>query len=160
MKHVTFKGGPPVMGEGVVLNADPLMLDIDAVSKNRFRIPIKHGVVIGKDCDFGANVVINKGTLSDTIIGDNVFIGHNSIIGHDCKIGNHVLIGAGVIICGHVTLGDYTHVAVGSIVLPNLLIGKNVFIGAGSLVNRSIAQDNVIAYGSPCNVVRDNKWRP
>ena len=36
------------------------------------------------------------------------------------------------------------------------LIGKNSIIGAGSLVLSDIP-DNVIAFGNPCKVVRDNQ---
>ena len=35
-------------------------------------------------------------------------------------------------------------------------IGNNVVIGAGSVVTKNIP-DNVIAYGNPCQVVKENK---
>lgn len=34
--------------------------------------------------------------------------------------------------------------------------GNNVVIGAGSIVTKDVP-DNVIAYGNPCRVVRENK---
>ena len=37
-----------------------------------------------------------------------------------------------------------------------VIIGNNVVIGAGSIVTKDIP-DNVIAYGNPCRVVRENK---
>ena len=39
--------------------------------------------------------------------------------------------------------------------MPGVTIGDNVVIGAGSIVTRDIP-DNVVAYGSPCRVMREN----
>lgn len=39
--------------------------------------------------------------------------------------------------------------------MPGVTIGDNVVIGAGSVVTRDIP-GNVIAFGSPCRVVREN----
>ncbi len=40
--------------------------------------------------------------------------------------------------------------------MPGVTIGNNVVIGAGSVVTKNIP-DNVIAYGNPCQVVKENK---
>ena len=40
--------------------------------------------------------------------------------------------------------------------MPGVTIGNNVVIGAGSVVAKNIP-DNVIAYGNPCQVVKENK---
>ena len=44
----------------------------------------------------------------------------------------------------------------GVIILPGVTIGNNVVIGAGSVVTRDIP-DDVVAFGNPCRVVRENK---
>lgn len=44
----------------------------------------------------------------------------------------------------------------GAIIMPGVTIGNNVVIGAGSIVTKDIP-DNVIAYGNPCRVVKENK---
>jgi acetyltransferase-like isoleucine patch superfamily enzyme len=40
-------------------------------------------------------------------------------------------------------------------VLDHVKIGKNCVIGAGSIVTKDIP-DDVIAYGSPCKIIREN----
>jgi acetyltransferase-like isoleucine patch superfamily enzyme len=40
-------------------------------------------------------------------------------------------------------------------ILDGIKIGKNTIIGAGSVVTKDIP-DNVVAYGSPCKIIRDN----
>lgn len=40
--------------------------------------------------------------------------------------------------------------------MPAVTIGDNVVIGAGSIVTKDIPS-NVIAYGNPCRVIRENQ---
>lgn len=55
-----------------------------------------------------------------------------------------------------VTIGDNVWIGGGVIIMPGVSIGNNVVIGAGSVVTKDIP-DDVIAYGSPCRVVRENR---
>jgi maltose O-acetyltransferase len=55
-----------------------------------------------------------------------------------------------------VVIGDNVWIGGGAIIMPGVTIGDNVVIGAGSIVTRDIP-DNVVAYGSPCRVMRENK---
>jgi maltose O-acetyltransferase len=41
------------------------------------------------------------------------------------------------------------------VIIPEIKIGKKTIIGAGSVVTRDIP-DNVVAYGNPAKVIRDN----
>lgn len=53
-----------------------------------------------------------------------------------------------------IIIEDNVWIGAGSIVLPGVTIGKNSVIGAGSLVTKDIPA-NVVAMGSPCQVVRE-----
>ena len=55
-----------------------------------------------------------------------------------------------------VVIGENVWIGGGAIIMPGVTIGDNVVIGAGSVVTRDIPS-NVIAYGSPCRVMRENK---
>lgn len=55
-----------------------------------------------------------------------------------------------------VIIGDRVWIGGGAIIMPGVTIGNDVVIGAGSVVTKDIP-DHVIAYGSPCRVVRENK---
>ena len=55
-----------------------------------------------------------------------------------------------------VIIGNNVWIGGGVIILPGVKIGHNVVIGAGSVVTRDIP-DNVIAYGNPCRVIRENR---
>ena len=54
-----------------------------------------------------------------------------------------------------VTIGDDVWIGGGVIIMPGVTIGNNVVIGAGSVVTKDIP-DNVIAFGNPCRVMREN----
>lgn len=75
-------------------------------------------------------------TLSQTIIGDDVSIGHRALL-HGCQIGNRVLIGMGAIIMDNVVIGDDCLIGAGT------LLTKDTKIPPGSLV-----------LGNPGKVVR------
>ena len=55
-----------------------------------------------------------------------------------------------------VIIGNNVWIGGGAIIMPGVIIGNNVVIGAGSVVTKDVP-DNVIAYGNPCRVVRENK---
>lgn len=103
----------------------------------------------------GVRVEPKVSIAGKTSIGNFVNINRNVSIGHHCIINDFVSINPGCNIAGHVDIGERTEVGIGSTIIEKLKIGKNCIIGAGSVVTRDIP-DNVIAYGAPCKIVRDN----
>lgn len=53
-----------------------------------------------------------------------------------------------------VHIGRNCWIGAGAIIMPGVTIGDNTVIGAGSLVTRDIPSC-VVAYGSPCRVIRE-----
>ena len=96
-----------------------------------------------------------------TILGGNNTFGVCSYVNLGCQIGHNTLLGAfsmlspGCIVSGDVVIGEGTYIGTGAVIRNQITIGKNSIIGMGSLVTRDIP-DNVVAYGSPCRVVREN----
>ena len=111
----------------------------------------------GKNTYFGKNVYANFGLslVDDTRIEiqDEVMIGPNVTL---CA-GTHPLspelrlkkaqFNLPIVIEKNVWIGA------GAIILPGVTIGENSVIGAGSIVTKNIPK-NVLAYGSPCKVIR------
>ncbi len=89
------------------------------------RVPQLGRVVIKDDVEIGANTTIDRGALTDTVIGkgtkiDNlVQIGHNTRIGEYCilaaqtGISGSCVIGDGVLMGGQVGLADHLHIGDG-----------------------------------------------
>lgn len=92
---------------------------------------------------------------NNTYIGDFVNVNRMALIGHDCTIGKYTTINAGANISGYVKIGEKTEICTGVTIINNIKIGNNCIIGAGSVVTKNIP-DNVVAYGNPCKIIREN----
>lgn len=119
-------------------------------------------------CDYGYNITIGKNVMINydcvildvcpVEIGDDTLIGPGTHIYTAChsldaeerktyvEFGKPVTIGKNVWIGGHCTI------------LPGVHIGNDTIIGAGSVVTKDIPA-NVIAYGNPCIVIRENQQK-
>jgi acetyltransferase-like isoleucine patch superfamily enzyme len=115
------------------------------------------GLDISKTSSIGIGALINSkvSIAAHTTIGDFVSINRHVSIGHHTHIGDYCSINPGTNIAGNVTIGEGTMIGMGTNILNQVKIGKNTIIGAGSVVTKDIP-DNVVAYGSPCKVIRDN----
>jgi sugar O-acyltransferase (sialic acid O-acetyltransferase NeuD family) len=124
---------------------------------NKFMSIIHDGLDISNTSKLGRGVLINSkvSIAAHTTIGDFVSINRHVSIGHHTNIGKYCSINPGVNIAGNVTIGEGTTIGMGTNILHQVKIGKNSIIGAGSVVTKDIP-DNVVAYGSPCRIIRDN----
>jgi len=123
---------------------------------NKFINVIHSGADISKTVKLGNGILINSkvSIAAHTNIGNFVSINRHVSIGHHTNIEDYCSINPGVNIGGTVTIGEGTTIGMGSNILHQIKIGKNSVIGAGSLVTKDIP-DNVVAYGSPCKVIKD-----
>jgi sugar O-acyltransferase (sialic acid O-acetyltransferase NeuD family) len=119
---------------------------------------IHDGLDISYMSKLGRGLLINSkvSIAAHTTIGDFVSINRHVSIGHHTNVGDYCSINPGVNIAGNVTIGEGTTIGVGSNIIDGVNIGKNSIIGAGSVVTKDIP-DNVIAYGNPCKIIRDNE---
>ena len=124
---------------------------------NKFINIIHRGEDISKMSTIGVGILINSkvSIAAHTTIGNFVSINRHVSIGHHTNISDYCSINPGVNIAGRVNIGEGTLIGMGTNVIDGIKIGKNSIIGAGSLVTKDIP-DNVVAYGSPCKIVRDN----
>jgi sugar O-acyltransferase (sialic acid O-acetyltransferase NeuD family) len=125
---------------------------------NKFINIIHRGEDISKMTRLGVGILINSkvSIAAHTTIGNFVTINRHVSIGHHTVIGDYCSINPGTNIAGNVTIGEGTTIGMGVNIIDGIKIGKNTIIGAGSVVTRNIP-DNVIAYGSPCKIIRDNE---
>ena len=86
------------MHAGAVIGADGFGM---AEEDGRWlKIPQVGRVVIGADCEIGANTTIDRGAIDDTVIEDDVKLDNQIQIGHNCRIGAHTAIAGCVGIAG------------------------------------------------------------
>ena len=97
--------------------------------------------ILGNDVQIGSNTIIQRGSISDTVVEDRVLIGNLVVIGHDVKIGHdsHIScqaglagrsrIGSHVKIMGQAGIAEGIEIADYSNVLGNSMATKNVHKG-------------------------------
>ena len=103
--------------------------------------------------DEGSQILINATLSSRVVIGKEVIVNSSASVDHESVLRDGVHIGPGAVLSGCVDVGSCTFIGSGAVVLPNIRIGQHSLIGAGSVVTEDIP-DHVVAYGSPCRVIR------
>lgn len=113
--------------------------------------------IISKQNEIGAGVFIGPGSIIAPYVtlGNLVSINRNVSIGHHVDIGKFSTINPGCNIGGRSKIGEYTTIGMGANIFDGIDVGKNTIIGAGSVVTKSVP-DNVVAYGVPARIIKDN----
>jgi len=118
-------------------------------------------VLIGENSEIGCGATIDRGSMSNTIIGKNTYLDNQIHIAHNNKIGDNCIIAGQVGFAGSSTLGNNVMIGGQAGISGHLKIGNNVQIGGGSGVIKDIS-DNSKVMGYPSKDLRqflkDNKW--
>ena len=119
------------------------------------------GMVIIKDnVEIGSNNTIDRGSLSNTIIGENTFLDNQVHIAHNVKIGKNCIIAGQVGFAGSCEIGDNVLIGGQAGISGHIKIGNNVQIGGGSGVIKNIP-DNTKVMGYPAKdfklFIKENK---
>ena len=130
-------------------------------NKSNYRYPQIGLVIINDNAEIGCGSTIDRGSMSNTIIGKNTFLDNQIHIAHNVKIGDNCIIAGQVGFAGSSTLGNHVMIGGQAGVSGHLKIGNNVKIGGGSGVISDIP-DNSKVMGYPAkslkNFIRESKW--
>ena len=123
--------------------------------KNNKNLRYPHiGIVkIEENCEIGCGSTIDRGSVSNTIIGRNTFLDNQIHIAHNVKIGDNTIIAGQVGIAGSSILGKNVKIGGQAGISGHLKIGDNVEIGGGSGVIKNIP-DNSKVMGYPAKNIR------
>ncbi len=117
-------------------------------------VPQLGGVVLEDDVEVGANTTIDRGSLTDTVIGAGTRLDNLVQIAHGVRIGRHCAVAAQVGVSGSVEIGDFTVIGGQAGVAEHMKVGSKVRIGAQSGVMSNVEAGAVVA-GSPARPVRE-----
>ncbi|RFF27099.1 MULTISPECIES: UDP-3-O-(3-hydroxymyristoyl)glucosamine N-acyltransferase [unclassified Wenzhouxiangella] len=132
---------------GVVIGADGFGLAMDA--GHWIKVPQLGAVVIGDDCEIGANTTIDRGAIEDTELAEDVRLDNQVQIAHNVRIGAHTAIAGCVGVAGSTHIGRYCMIAGACGIGGHLSICDKVVITAMSTVLDSITEPGEYGSGIP-----------
>ena len=105
-------------------------------------------VIIENDVELATSCSIDRGSVDDTVIGNNTYLDNQVHIAHNGKIGSNCMIAGQVGFAGSSVIGNNVSIGGQAGISGHLKIGNNVKIGGGSGVIKNI-EDNQIVMGYP-----------
>ena len=99
--------------------------------KGNSRFPHIGIVLIEENCEIGCGATIDRGSMSNTVIGKNTYLDNQIHIAHNVKIGENSIIAGQVGIAGSTTLGKNVRIGGQAGISGHLKIGNNVDIAGG-----------------------------
>ena len=140
---------------GAVLGAEGFGL---AMAEGRWlKVPQLGGVLVGDDCEIGANTTIDRGAIEDTVLEEDVRLDNQIQVGHNVRIGAHTAMAGCVAVAGSTRIGRYCLIGGGAGFVGHIEVGDRVTVGARSLVTHSLAGPGEYASGTPVQPTRE--WR-
>ena len=105
-------------------------------------------VIIQDKCYIGSNCTIDRGSFSDTYMGENVYLDNQVHIAHNVSIGSNSILAGQCGVAGSTTIGNYVRIGGQVGVIGHVNIGDHVEIAAKSGVRNSI-ENNQKIMGDP-----------
>lgn len=142
----TIIGSKVIIHSGCVIGAD----GFGYIPKDGkiYKVPQLGRVVIKDNVEIGSNTSVDRGTFTDTVIGENTKIDNLCQISHNVKIGKNVFIAALSGIAGSAIVGDGTMMGGNVGIADHVRVGNNVKIGGKTGVHGHV-KDNAIIFGYP-----------
>jgi UDP-3-O-[3-hydroxymyristoyl] glucosamine N-acyltransferase len=99
------------------------------------KIPQLGRVIVQDRVEIGANSTIDRGALSDTVIGEGTKIDNLVQIGHNTRVGRHCVMAGQVGLSGSVILGDYVLLGGKAAITDHVTVGDRVRVAGLSGVS-------------------------
>jgi UDP-3-O-[3-hydroxymyristoyl] glucosamine N-acyltransferase len=115
------------------------------------------GVTIGDDVEIGANTTVDRGALSDTLIGNGVKLDNQIMIAHNVQIGDNTAMAGCAGISGSTIIGKNCMIAGGVGMVGHIEVCDNVFVTGMTMVTRSITEPG--SYSSGTAMQPAAEWR-
>ena len=130
------------IGDGVIIHAGVRIgqdgFGFAMSGRGHLKVPQIGCVIIGDNVEIGANTTVDRGSLSDTIIGEGTKIDNQCQIAHNVVIGRHCILVAQTGIAGSSELGDFVVMGARSGVLGHVKVGSGAQIAGMAHVKNDV----------------------
>lgn len=136
-------GAGTIIRAGVTVGCDGFLHQ--RTSRGILSVTHDGNIEIGKRVEIGPNCTIIKGfSYRNTIIGDDSKFDAQGYYSHGVRCGRRCLFGAGVMIAGHVAIGEDVWIGPGATISNRISIGDRGFITLGSVVVKDVSADEKV----------------
>lgn len=153
----TFIGDRAILHAGVVLGCDGFGYVPDRSTGKYEKFPQVGKLIIGNDCEIGANSTVDRGALDETVIGNGVKIDNLVHVAHNVRIGDNVVIAAQTGISGSSVIQDNVIIAGQVGIADHVTVEEGAILGAqcGVPSNKTIRGKGVLFWGTPARPIRE-----
>ena len=144
-----------IVHHGVCIGQDGFGFVMSAAGHKK--VPQLGRVLIGDDVEIGANTTVDRGAMTDTVIGSGTKIDNLVQIAHNVHVGERCIIVAQAGIAGSAHIGNGVVIGGQAAVVDHVQVGDGAQIAGQSGVARDIAPGEVVM-GYPAKPIRQF-WR-
>lgn len=155
LENKVIIGENTFIADGVVIGTDGYGYFTDKEGTYK-KVPHFGGVVIGRDVEIGANTCIDRGTMGDTVIGDNVKIDNLCHIGHNVHIDENAMIIAFSMLGGSSHVEKNGYMAPGALLMNQKTVHENAQAGMGAVVIHDV-EPGMVVVGNPAKSIGQRK---
>jgi UDP-3-O-[3-hydroxymyristoyl] glucosamine N-acyltransferase len=148
-------GDNVIIHPGAVIGADGFGFGRTADGAT-VKVPQVGKVIIGSGCEIGANTCIDRSTIEETVLEENVKLDNLVQIGHNVHIGRDTVISSQTGISGSTRIGSQVIMGGQVGIADHIQIADGVMIAAKSGVSGSVKTKMIIA-GYPHQEI--GEWR-
>jgi UDP-3-O-[3-hydroxymyristoyl] glucosamine N-acyltransferase len=139
---------------GAVIGADGF--GIALAGDHWEKVPQLGSVVVGDDCEIGANSCIDRGAVGNTVLEEDVRLDNLCQIGHNCHIGAHTAMAAYAAIAGSAKIGKFCLFAGRSGAHGHIEVADRTTAGAMTMIRKTVTEPGTTWYaGIPGQPIRE-----
>lgn len=144
--HVEI-GNNVVIRENTVIGADGLTTERDE-DGSALTMPQFGGVIIGDGVQIGANTVIGRGAIDNTVIGKGCKIDNCCFISHNVILEENVFVVGETLMMGSSRAGRQSYISGNVVVRNKVMIEEGAFVGMGAVVTKDVNKGTTVM-GNP-----------
>ena len=142
------------ISSGVIIGEDSLSISYEKGSP--IQNPQLGGVVIGKNSRIGVFSTISRGSIGDTILGDNVFLGEYAHVGHNSMVCSNSVMTIRSSICGSVIMEKESWLGPHSVILNGVKVKEKIKLGINSVLQTNVKKPGTY-FGNPAKILEFEK---
>lgn len=141
------------IGSNAVIGGTGFGFEKDPERNMTIEFPHIGRVLIGDNVRVGACTCIDRASIGETLISDNVKIDNLVHVAHNVKIGSGTKVVAMTIIGGSTQIGDNCWIAPAAAIRDWIQLGNDSIIGMGAVVTKSVPEGATVV-GNPAKEIQ------